>query len=341
MGYLYAYLRTTHARAMLRSSQYGSVIKHLEPEHLESIPVILADEAMYADLNERIIRVFHLRDEAFRLLQDAEAQFTVGVGASEIHEPNERAYTVRASELFSGRRRLDGFHYNPSAEAALLALQQSGRRIEALHSVVARVYGVPRFKHVYAGEGLPYVDSEDIFKINPEVTKFIPAVTKKDAQKYYVRAGWLLVASSGQLYGIAGTAMLAHRWHEDKVVSNHVIRIIPSEDRDAVPPAYLQVALNHPILGRPLVLRLAFGTGVPEISPEDLQGFPVVRLDPTEESSIASAVERATDLRAEADAEENAAVSIVQRYLTSLLGPSQNSVTDSDEDRTERRSAEG
>ena len=32
-GYLYTYFRTRHGRAVMRSSQYGNVIKHMEPEH--------------------------------------------------------------------------------------------------------------------------------------------------------------------------------------------------------------------------------------------------------------------------------------------------------------------
>ena len=76
------------------------------------------------------------------------------------------------------------------------------------------MFGVPRFKHVYSDYGIPYLDSEDLFKINPEITKFIPAGAKKNAQKYLVQRGWLLMACSGQIYGLHGSVVLAGPWHE-------------------------------------------------------------------------------------------------------------------------------
>jgi len=67
-------------------------------------------------------------------------------------------------------------------------------------------------------------------------------------------------------------------------------------------PGYLQIALGHPTFGQPLVLRLAFGSEVPEIAPEDLlEHFPLVRLDSSVENEIADRVERTTILRSDAD----------------------------------------
>ena len=123
------------------------------------------------------------------------------------------------------------------------------------------------------------------------------------------------MASSGQLYGVNGSVVLADRWHEEKILSNHVIRIIP----DGVRSGYLQMALGHPTYGRPLVQRVAFGTEVPEIGPPDLEDFPVIRLDNAEEDSIADAVEFASSLRMQADDEENMAVARVEQFLDAVL----------------------
>ena len=65
------------------------------------------------------------------------------------------------------------------------------------------------------------------------------------------------------------------------------------------------MALGHPIFGRPLVIRLAFGTEVPHLAPEDLAQFPVIRLGPTGESTIADLIEQASELRRGADEAEN------------------------------------
>ncbi len=153
-----------------------------------------------------------------------------------------------------------------------------------------------------------------MFKLNPEITKFIPNAAKKNAADYYVKRGWLLMACSGQLYGFNGTVVLADSCHEDKIVSNHVLRIAPRDIR----PGYLAMTLGHPALGRPLVLRLAFGSEVPEISPEALASLRIPRLGASEEA-IADRMEEASALRAKADQEEDAAVRALENDIQSRL----------------------
>jgi hypothetical protein len=143
---------------------------------------------------------------------------------------------------------------------------------------------------------------------------------KKDADSYYVKAGWLLMACSGQIYGLNGRVVLADAWHENKILSNHVVRIVPPGDADRAPPGYIQMALGHPVFGRPLVIRWAFGTEVPEIDPNDLRDFPVVRLANDVEKEIANQVERANALRRQADEVENSVVADVEHRLTEMLG---------------------
>jgi hypothetical protein len=68
------------------------------------------------------------------------------------------------------------------------------------------------------------------------------------------------------------------------------------------------------------VIRWAFGTEVPEIDPNDLRDFPVVRLANDVEKEIANQVERANALRRQADEVENSVVADVEHRLTEMLG---------------------
>jgi hypothetical protein len=320
-GYLYGYLRSRFGRAMLQSSQYGSIIKHLEPEHVQDIPVVLAPRPLRDDVNERIKEVFRLRDEAFTLTRDAEARFETALGVSVAAEADASAYSISSDEIFGRRRRLDAYHYNPVAEAILRSLHEASRPIETLRSLADAIILPQRFKRLASPEhGVPYLDSEDIFKISPEITKFIPAAAMKNARDYFVQRGWILVARSGQIYGLNGSSMLATSWHENKIVSEHVIRVIPS--RTNIRPGYLVMALGHPVFGRPLVLRLAFGTEVPEIDPDDLADFPVVRLGSATEDAIADMMERASELRLRANEAEVQAVNLVEQHVKAALGAS-------------------
>lgn len=314
-GYLYTYFRSRFGRTMLRSSKYGSIIKHLEPEHIADLPIPVVPKALYDEMDSRIARVFDLRGRAFRLITEAECLYADQFPT--VQAQDVEGYSVRAGLMFTGRRRLDAARFTPTAreiEASLFASPTG--KVDVLADVVERVVLPNRFKRTYVDrDGIPFLDSEDVFKISPEITKYIAPGSRKDLDKYIVKRGWLLLARSGQTYGMNGSVMLANGWHENKIISEHIIRIVP---RPTIRSGYLAMALGHPTLGRPLMLRLAYGASVPEIAPGDVKSFPVARLGPAEEE-IADRVEAASDLRMEADQEEDAAVACLEADLEGKL----------------------
>jgi hypothetical protein len=307
LGYLYTFIRTRFGRAMLRSTRYGSIVKHLEPEHVMEIPVPKASQSDRSMLNSEVAGIFALREEALELIRLAEDRFASELGPLDDSSPRN---SIRASEFFSRRRRLDAeYHVSTS-----LHLEKA--KVDPLGSMVDDVLLPNRFRRVYMESGIPYLDSEDIFKVNPEVTKFIPPSAMPNARAYSVDAGWLLVARSGQTYGLSGSVILANTWHAGKIVSEHIIRIIPQ--KGGVRAGYLQIALGHPVYSRPLMKRLAFGSQVPEIAPEDLKRFPIIRMPASVEDAIADDVERASSLRLKADQIENAIVEQLEASLSAL-----------------------
>jgi len=319
-GYLYCFFRSRYGRPMMQSSKYGNLIKHLEPEHVEELPVPLVDANIKHQLQKGVDRVFSLRDQAFSLVEEADRKYVEGLGLKAPPFGHQNAYKVAASELFEEGRRLDGFYYNPDAQIADHALKECGYPVIRLLSATQEIFGTARFKHVYATKGIPYVDSEDLFKVNPQLEKFIPPQAKKNAEGYFVKRDWLLMAVSGQIYGINGSVVLADLNLENKVISNHVVRIVPKPD--GMLPGYLQVALSHPTFGRPLAVRLAFGTEVPEIAPEDIARIPVVKPPKALEEELAGLIDKARALRSEADALENQTVGWLEELLEPDLGPS-------------------
>src|SRR6185312_10140916 len=105
-GFLYAYLRSRFGRAMLSSSQYGGVIKHLEPEHVLQLPVPTVGRSLVISLNSRMRQVFALRDAALRLTLRAENLYASVLG--QVPDVDiDLPYAVPASNIFSRRRRLD------------------------------------------------------------------------------------------------------------------------------------------------------------------------------------------------------------------------------------------
>ena len=312
-GYLYSFLRSRHARAMMRSSKYGNVIKHLEPEHLQAIPVVSAGDGIKKTLNAAIDRCFALRNEAYELSVAAENDFAEAVGAVDLSGA-EIGYSVNASDMFRKSRRLDAYSHNPVAGAILAALKKSGRKCEPVASLAERVFLPNRFvRGIPMAAGVPILGSEELFMVNPEIDKFLPKSVADD--ELMVKRDWILLARSGQIYGINGRVTLASKWHEKKIISDHAIRIVPKNIR----PGYLLTALGHPTLGRPLVLREVFGTSIPEIDPASVQDIPILRLGDLE-VKIADKAERAAFLQSAADELENAAAALAESVISRAIG---------------------
>jgi hypothetical protein len=118
-----------------------------------------------------------------------------------------------------------------------------------LRELVEDAFVPGRFKHIYGKEGVPYLDSADILEICPDVTKFVLSLNEKDRQEYLVKPNWLLLPCSGQVYGNLGEVVLSTQWHVGKVISNHVLRVVPRQT-SGMRIGYLQCVLGHPTAGR-------------------------------------------------------------------------------------------
>ena len=125
-----------------------------------------------------------------------------------------------------------------------------------------------------------------------------------------------MMARSGQVYGLLGSVALATAQHQEKLISDDVIRI---KAGPAIAPGYLYVALSHPTLGRPRAKALAYGSSVPHIAVDDLQALAIPRLNRTVERRIAALVEDGVALWAEADAREQRLAAFAEEMLQAFL----------------------
>ena len=314
-GYIYAFLRTRHGRAMMRSTHYGNIIKHLEVAHLDNLTVPII-EGLVDEFGRVIDSAFDMRDEAYRLDAKALQLFAVAIGENHPKPISEEGFSVDAYEIYGRSRRLDAYAYNPAALTVLKTLKSNAVELVPLIDVATPTQP-SRFRRVYGELGMPYLSADSVFRINPEITKFLTQATDTDISALRVKSGWLLMACSGQIYGINGSVHLATKWHEDKILSHDMIRIVPKEKR--IRAGYLLTVLAHPTFGRPLVLRNAYGTSIPHLESPDIAELPVARLDENAENDIADAVERASELRMKADEKEDGAVARLEEELEAEL----------------------
>ncbi len=300
-GWIYAYLRSPQGRAMMTSAKYGHMIKHLEVSHINALPVPVVNEKWAAEFRKQADEILVLRSRAHQLTLSAEAEFERVLGPLEIKDKGEKGFAVRASaSLFGGRRRFEGAFHNPEVEAIRRHLKKQARGFTKLSDAGYDIWVPGRYKRIPAEDGVDYLDSADLLEVCPDITKRFADCKFGDEFRGRVRSGWLLVPCSGQVYGIIGSVIIAGPSLDGQVVSNHVMRIAPRPD-SLFRAGYLQIALSHPKLGRPLVKALPFGSAVPEIDPEEFSALNIVRLSQKDENRIADMSESAGELRAKAD----------------------------------------
>lgn len=311
-GWIYAYLHASQVRAMTVGAQYGHIIKHLETSHLEALPIPIVDDVTAAHFSSRVAQILDLRNDAYRLGEEADARFAKAVGSVKPSE-KEEGFIARASAMMGGRRRLEAAFHTPRAAAIFKRFKHFDR----VSDVTKRVWWMNRFRRFYGDDGIPYLSADELFTVNPAENKRILVDPADSYRDYFVENGWIVMACSGQVYGLNGAAALMTEHHENTFFSHDLIRIVA--DPSKIRAGYLLVALTHRTHGRPLLIRAAYGTSIPHLDPGDVMNFPVVRLNLTEESAIADLAEASAKARATADQLEREiardASTIIDRFI--------------------------
>lgn len=300
-GWIYGYLHASKTHQMEVASQYGHIIKHLEPAHLDEIPIPEIDDVRAEALNRSFDRLVSFRDRAYQLTKEAEVLFESSLGALAVDDWGETGFVTRAvSTLASGRRRFEAAVHNPGATLIRRHLRENGRGTVALEKAGFEVWLPSRFKRIQSEEGVFLLDTTLLGAVNPRPTKRIKDGDFGDPFHGRVNPGWILVPRSGQVYGILGTPTIALSTWGEWVVSDDALRIRPIAS-DHLPLGYLLMALGHPTFGRPVVKSLAYGSSVPHLEPDDLGSHEIVRLDKEVENEIGKLVMAAADARESAD----------------------------------------
>lgn len=324
-GWIYAYLRAPSVREMMKATHYGHIIKHLETQHVAGLPILRLRRTLRAPFGEQASMIIELRNRAHELVNEAEATYENSVGMPPNPDDKTSSFTTIANAMFGRGRRLEANYHNPTARAAEETIRSGCQRLDVVRDLVDRVFVPGRFKHVYGEEGVPYLDSAQILELAPDIDKRVLSLDDERQADYLVTPGTLLIPCSGQLHGIIGSVVMATDWHENKILTNHILRIVPKAAA-AIRIGYLQATLSHPLLGRPRLLKNAFGSSVPELSPLDVSVLSVPRLSPATEDEIADRMEEAARLRAQADQLEERIAAEAENHLTQFLSGDQRLV---------------
>jgi type I restriction enzyme S subunit len=317
-GWLYAYMRTPTFHAVAVSSEYGHMIKHLEPEHVLQMPVAMPDKASRLRIGSDAEAALQKRRDARQLYSKADQMFADLVNPLRLTPSASAHQAVSSSEVVAGRRRLEAQFHRADVEDIERLVKTSALRCDKLASVVESITMASRFKRYFGSNGAPYRSAGELFDVNAPLTKRIYSGLLDNAQTYMLRAGEMVMARSGQTYGLLGRTLVLTENHEGTFGSEDLIRIVP--DQAKARTGYLQTVLSHVDYGRPRVVRYASGTSVPHLDPPDIRDVLIPRFDDAAEAQIADLTDEAIRLSSEADRLESAAVEAAERLIEELRG---------------------
>lgn len=313
-GWIYAYMKTPIFYAMARSAQYGHMIKHLEPSHVRELPVVLPDPQLRASVANKIERALEQRRNGRRIMAQANSALESMLNPTNTRISTSIWQSVPVADVLSGRRRLEA-QYQRSDIRDIEHIVRSGAShgVARLEEVTKSVRLENRFKRYFSSAGTPYKSASEIFDVNPPISKRIYAGLVPAPDRYYLTPGEMVMARSGQVYGLLGRVRVIPAEMAGVFGSDDLIRI--AFDESSIASGYLQTFLSNEKYGRPLVVRNASGTSIPHLDPVDVREIPVPRFSPDAENAIAELADSANDKLAEADRLESDAIAEATRLV--------------------------
>jgi type I restriction enzyme S subunit len=278
MGYLYVYLRSATGNTILQTTQYGSVINHIEPEHLAEMPVPNPTGEIQDKINDLIVRSFELRDQSNELVDKATAMLIAELRLPplsdfEMEQFDATAavnnYTVKLSELAG---RIDGSYHIPLVKAIAKHLKSHAAEVTTVGDKrVSKDIVLPgRFKRVYVeeGQGRVFFGGKQLGELDPAGKKYLSLIHHGERIKKQLELSenMTLITCSGTI----GKVMLVSRHWNNWAASQHIIRIVPADKAIA---GYISVFLSSEY-GHELITRFTYGSVVDEIDDRHVAQIP-------------------------------------------------------------------
>ncbi|MCI8589554.1 MAG: restriction endonuclease subunit S [Clostridiales bacterium] len=315
LGYLYAYLNTSIGQTILQTNRYGSVIQHIEPEHLAKLPVPKPPLAVREKIGSLILTSFLRRDESNDLVDAATALLTEALHLQPLSQLKKQ-YSNNAEQLMHFQisidkldERLDASYHDPIAEAILDHLKQCCREITTIADkrISEDVVLPGRFKRVYVepAYGVKFIGGKEIHQLNPATPKYLSlaAHQKQLAGPLGIKPNSILTPARGSL----GSVALTCRHFCDWAISDNVMQILSNENICG----YLYIFLNSEY-GERLICRQTYGGVVDAIEPFHIKRVAVPLLkDVSLQNQINRMALEANEKRYEAYVLEQKALSLI------------------------------
>ena len=285
-GYVYTFLKSKIGRVLIETNNYGAVVSHIEPKHLNNLPIPDPSAILKQQIHNLIELSFQLRDESNDLMDKAQALLREALKLPEIEKLQTKVkqfdkksdvlnYSVPLSKI---NNRLDGSYHVPIVKAIEHHINKTAKEVLKISDEqISQAVILPgRFKRIYVEEGcgITFFGGKQLFELDPSNKKYLSTSKHENRiQDLKIHTNTTLISRSGT---IGKVTIVPEHW--DNWISNeHVIRVVPTNNKIA---GYLYAWLSSDY-AYPLITRHTYGAIVDEISDKQVSEISIPLLQNT------------------------------------------------------------
>ncbi len=278
LGYAYTYLKSKVGNTILQTNGYGSVITHLEPEHLSETPIPNAPIEIRKKIHNLIMKSYSLRDESNALIDQAQALLVKELNLPPISEikvdtldksKSVQTFNVKLSEMAG---RADASYHVPIVDAIVDILKKNAAEVTTVgdERISSDVVLPGRFKRVYVEKdyGVKFIGGKEMHQLIPTTEKYL---SKKAHKKQLegslgIKPYSILTPARGSLGDVELPCKHFYSW----AISDNMMQILSNKNVCG----YLYIFLNSEY-GKALIQRFTYGGVVDAIEPFHIQSVEV------------------------------------------------------------------
>lgn len=311
-GFICAFLRSHWGRSQTRGHTYGSVVQHIEVQHLKQIRIPNLPSIQRIAIGRAFVDAAVKRDEANEKLDRAhlELHSVLNVPALPDVKGGPATGTIRASNWAT---RLDASYHNPTAQWVISQLTSNGYSLTKLSDPVLtkEIKAVTKFrKRVYIPfGGIPLLSSKQLFQIDPIDRKGLAkGAHTSDMDEIELQTNMVMVTCSGT----NGKVQIVPRYMSGWGASQDALRVVGVDDITA---GFIYAWLSSD-LGQCLLKRHQYGSVITHLDRNMLSSVIVPFLDEVQRTLIGKLVIEANELRDEAWNLEQKALAQLKKEIT-------------------------
>ena len=315
-GFITGFLRSRFGRPQLLQATYGSVIVHIEPEHLTRVAVPDVPAIRRVAIGQAMCEATEARDTANRMLDEAERLLHQHLALPRLtslipQRPGPSTNRVAASGL---RGRFDAHYHDRLASVAEEAVRSRAQDVTTVGDprVTREVRPITKFRtRVYVRRGgIPLLSTKQLFQVDPvDVKALAKGAHTKDLPEIALEENFITAARSGTIS--IGRAQIIPAYMAGWCGSEHATRFIAA---DGMNPGYLYAWLASEY-GQRLITRHSYGSVILEIDREMFASVPIPLPAASIQNEIGDLVLQANALRDEAWRKERAAIEQIETLL--------------------------